>query len=283
MEYNEKGPEPLFDLVIGTETMSRLGIILDFQSKMITIDDAKLPMRRIQSLQKEQKRRKIYKNSYFVEPPVTDSATKRTIKILDAKYEKADLPAVVEENCKHLTSAERTQLLQLLQRFEQLFDGTLGDWKTSPVKLELRKGVRPFNGRAYPVPVIHKETLKKEVKRLEKLGVLKWEGASEWGSSTFIMPKPNRTVQFLSDFREVNKRLVRTPWPIPKIATILQELQGFRWATSLDLNMGYYTIRLDPDSQKICTIVLPWGNIPTKGYQWELLDLQIFFKKKCPA
>mgnify|MGYP000250226421 FL=1 len=154
IEYDAKGPEPLFDLVIGTETMSRLGIILDFQTKMITIDDAKLPMRHIQSLQKEQKRREIYKNSYFVEPPVTDSATKRTIKILDAKYEKADLPAVVEENCKHLTSAERTQLLQLLQRFEQLFDGTLGDWKTSPVRLELRKGVWPFHGRAYPVQMV---------------------------------------------------------------------------------------------------------------------------------
>ena len=23
-------------------------------------------------------------------------------------------------------------------------------------------------------------------------------------------------------------------------------------------NIGYYTIRLDPDAQKICTIILPW-------------------------
>ena len=36
-------------------------------------------------------------------------------------------------------------------------------------------------------------------------------------------------------------------------------MEGFTFATSLDLNMGYYTIRLDPDAQKICTIVLPWG------------------------
>ena len=31
------------------------------------------------------------------------------------------------------------------------------------------------------------------------------------------------------------------------------------YASTLDLNMGYFTIRLDPDSQKICTIILPWG------------------------
>ncbi len=40
---------------------------------------------------------------------------------------------------------------------------------------------------------------------------------------------------------------------------MLLKLQGFRYALALDLNMGYYTIRLDPDAQKLCTIVLPWG------------------------
>ena len=45
----------------------------------------------------------------------------------------------------------------------------------------------------------------------------------------------------------------------PKISTLLQELEGFKYATSLDLNMGYYTIRLDPDAQKICMIDLLWG------------------------
>ena len=63
----------------------------------------------------------------------------------------------------------------------------------------------------------------------------------------------------ITDFREVNKRLVRKPFPIPKISTVLQELEGFTYATTLDLNMGYYTIRLDPDSSKICTLIFPWG------------------------
>jgi hypothetical protein len=57
----------------------------------------------------------------------------------------------------------------------------------------------------------------------------------------------------------VNKRLIRTPFPLPKISDILQGLEGLTYATAIYLNMGYYTIRLDPDAQKICTIVLPWG------------------------
>jgi hypothetical protein len=48
-------------------------------------------------------------------------------------------------------------------------------------------------------------------------------------------------------------------YPIPKISTTLQELEGFTYAAALDLNMGYYTIRLDPAASKMCTIIFPWG------------------------
>ena len=103
------------------------------------------------------------------------------------------------------------------------------------------------------------ETLKKEIQCLCNLGVLKWQEDSEWALPTFIIPKKDNTVRIISDFREVNKRIMRKPFPLPKISTVLQELEGFTYATALDLNMGYYTIRLDPDASKICTIILPWG------------------------
>jgi hypothetical protein len=45
---------------------------------------------------------------------------------------------------------------------------------------------------------------------------------------------------------------------------VLQELEGFTFATALDLNMGYYTIRLDPDASRICTIIFPWGKYSYK-------------------
>ncbi len=109
------------------------------------------------------------------------------------------------------------------------------------------------------MPKVQKETIIKEVERLCKLGVLEKQPASEWASPSFIIPQKDKTVCFLSDFWEVNKRLVRKPFPIPKISTVLQEIEGFSYATTLDLNMGYYTIRLDPDASKICTIIFPWG------------------------
>jgi hypothetical protein len=93
---------------------------------------------------------------------------------------------------------------------------------------------------------------------------LEQQPESEWVSPLFIIPKKNWTVRFRSNFYEVNKRLVRKPFSIPKISTVLQELEGFTFATALDLNMGYYTIKLDPDASKICTTIFPWGKYSYK-------------------
>ncbi len=46
---------------------------------------------------------------------------------------------------------------------------------------------------------------------------------------------------------------------------VLQEIEWISYATALDLNTGYYTIRLDPDASKICTIIFLWGKY---SYKW---------------
>jgi hypothetical protein len=255
VEY-DKINKQRYDIILGVKTMKKYGIILDFKDKMITVDEVKLPMQNINYLQGSSTLRTLMLNhSLAMEPQSTQEATKHVTWILVAKYQKADLQSIIRDNCKHLSADQQKKLLQLLTKYESLFDGTLGDSKTKPVSFQLKEGVSPYHGQAFPVTKVHKETIIKEVERLCQLGVLERQPASEWALPSFIIPKKDKTVHFLSDFWEENKRLVRKPFPIPKISTVLQEIEGFSYATALDLNMGYYTIRLDPDASKICTIM----------------------------
>ncbi len=66
-------------------------------------------------------------------PKSTLDATKQVIQRLDAKYNKADLQSSVRDNCKHLSANQQKKLLQLCKKYQLLFDGTLGDWKTKLV------------------------------------------------------------------------------------------------------------------------------------------------------
>jgi hypothetical protein len=83
--------------------------------------------------------------------------------------------------------------------------------------------------------------------------------------------------------------LKRHPFPIAKIGDMIRSMEGFTFASALDLNMGYYHIKLDheADAQKLCSIVFPWN----KGkYKYKRLPMGIkidwflmFFKTSCQS
>jgi hypothetical protein len=194
VEYNAGATAPLYDLIISKQTLHDIGAVLDFKEKTIPIDGILLPMRNIVNLQlKPSVTRALRHNTCQAQEPIsTQTATKRVIKILDAKYDKADLPAIVNNNCSHLTPLQREKLLSLLLKYESL----------------LKEGAKPYHGRPYPIPQIHKSTLMKEINRLVGIGVMKRQSSLQWASPTFIIPKKDMTVRTITDFRELNKRII---------------------------------------------------------------------------
>ena len=61
---------------------------------------------------------------------------------------------------------------------------------------------------------------------------------------------------------------------------MLLKMEGFQYATSLDLNMGYYHIELSPDSKRLCTIVLPWGKYEYQRLPMGLCNSPDIFQEK---
>ena len=139
--------------------------------------------------------------SYLVDEtgPVADS-TNQIKKILDAKYEAADIPTIVE-SCTHLTDLEKSKLAKLLLKYEELFDGTLGKWKGPPVDIQLRENVKPYHARAYPIPKSQEAKIRAEIYKLIEARVLKKVNRSEWAAPNFVIPKKDETIRFISDFR----------------------------------------------------------------------------------
>jgi hypothetical protein len=114
-----------------------------------------------------------------------------------------------------------------------------------------------------------------------ELGVMRKVNRSEWAFPAFPIPKKDTTLRSIADLRELNKRIKQKPYPIPKIQDMLLKLEGFLYATSLDLNMGYYHIHLTPESSSYCTDILPWGKYEYLRLPMGLYVIpQTFFKRK---
>ena len=215
-----------YDIIIGHDLMVQLVLTADFKRQVLQWDDATVHMKYTSSLlgksylAKREMREVVMQTS---EPSSTRGATERMVKILNSTYTKAGLEQVVN-NASHINAQERTLLLSLLEDFEDLFYGTLGNWSTEPVNLELKPDSKPFNSRYYPVPIINKEKFQKYLKRLLEIGVLTPVQQSQYDTLVFIIPKKEGTVRFITDYLRLNQQLVRKPYPSPRIGDTMQQL-----------------------------------------------------------
>ena len=154
VRYDAGANAPLYNLIIGKQILHVIGADLDFKEKTINIDNILLPMRNIVNLQlKPSITKALGQNTCLAQEPVsTQNATKRVIEILDAIYDKANIPAIVRHNYSHLgkpIAIISRELLSLLLKYEMLFDGTLGDWNWPPISTEVKEGAKPYHGRPY--------------------------------------------------------------------------------------------------------------------------------------
>jgi hypothetical protein len=245
-----------YDVIIGSDLLEDLGIDLKYSDQTITWDGTSIPMKERGTLTDSGVTEMLYHTATMA--PILKRAEERQSRILDADYSAVDIDKYVAE-IAHLSRDQKRNLAKTLHSYPRLFQGGLGTLNIKPVHLELKPGARPYHASYFPIPKVYETTTKKESQRFEEIGVWTRSNESEWAAPSFIQPKKTGDVRVLTDFRELNKWLVRRPYPLPQIQHILQKMERFKYASALDLSMGYYHIPLDAESQLLCTTILPWG------------------------
>ena len=95
--------------------------------------------------------------------------------------------------------------------------------------IKLKPYAEPYHGKPFPVPRIHELTFKQEFDQIEYLKFIKKVNRSQWGAPTFLIPKKDSTVRFISDFRKMNKRILRQPYPRTESFKSQQEILDFKY------------------------------------------------------
>ena len=67
----------------------------------------------------------------------------------------------------HWLDKDQQKIIRKLQNHNKMFDGTLGQCKGSPNKVELQDKVKPYHTCPYAIPQAYKQMFKEEVKRLD--------------------------------------------------------------------------------------------------------------------
>jgi hypothetical protein len=124
--------------------------------------------------------------------------------ILDAKYERTGVVEVLK-GLTHLNTHQKADLLWVLQENNKMLNGTLGVYPHKKVHIDIDPNTKPVHSRPYPVPQIHLKTFKTELDHLVRIGVLASQQESEWVSPSFIIPKKDGRVCWISNLCQLNK------------------------------------------------------------------------------
>ena len=148
-------------------------------------------------------------------PESTKSERSRLVNILDVDYKAANIEDIVNR-VENVNKDQKFSQKILSNKYQYVFDGSLGDLNVPPIELEVKKGSEPVHSRPLPISHIHKENLYKEIQRMVILNILEISSCSAWAIPTCFMPKLNSTVCMVSDLRKLNANLIQKPYPIPK-------------------------------------------------------------------
>ncbi|XP_049518654.1 uncharacterized protein LOC119439980 [Dermacentor silvarum] len=94
---------------------------------------------------------------------------------------------------------------------------------------------------------------------MEEQGVIaKVKGPTEWSSYMVTVVKKDK-VRICLDPIALNKALLREHYPMPTLEDVVPKLAGANVFSTLDAASGFWQIKLDDSSSKLCTMSTPYG------------------------
>ena len=175
---------------------------------------------------------------------------------------------IVVENGPSLLGCDTSERLNLVQRVYNVNvkECVLPETNTILNCLPFKHTIQL---KADAVPVIHasrrvaatlREPLKKELSRMEKLGVIhKVDHPTEWVNSMVITEKPNGDLRICLDPKDLNQNILREHYPLPKKEEIFAEMCGAKWFSKLDASQAFWQIKLCDKSKDYTTFNTPFG------------------------
>ena len=184
---------------------------------------------------------------------------------------------VVESQVQSILSGETCLKLGLLKRvFEVAAEGKASEKSArledypelftglgclpGEYKIELQEGSRPVVHPPRKIPVAQRQKVIDELKRMEKEGVIvRQEEPTDWVNSLVVVTKPNGSIRLCIDPRDLNNAMKRCHYPMKTVDEVVSRLQGATTFSILDAKQGFWQLKLDEDSSRLCTFNTPIG------------------------
>ena len=136
----------------------------------------------------------------------------------------------------------------------------------------------PIKQSPYRANPIKREILKAEVKYMLQNEIIEGSNSS-WSSPCLLVPKPDKTFRFCTDYRKVNSVTKTDAYPIPRVDDCIDKVGNARYVSKFDLLKGYWQVPLTEQAKEISAFVTPDGFYQYKVMAFGMKNSQATFQR----
>ena len=185
--------------------------------------------------------------------------------ITGPKLKNSEILKDLDKFLDHLEDRQKESVKKVIENSSKIFGDhpTVTDWIQHDI--ELIPGAKPIKQRPYRINPVKQKVMEAELDYMASHGIIE-DSTSSWASPSLLVPKPDGTSRFVTDFRKLNDQTVPDNYPLPRISDCVEKIGQSKFISKIDLLKGYYQISLTPEAKKISAFVTPQG-----FYQYNVL------------
>ena len=188
------------------------------------------------------------------EAPPEEEDTKVGVSV---KMQNSDVLEHLEEKVSHLTATQQQEVTALIREYHCIFPDVPG--KTGVLKHDVDVGdATPIKQHPYRVGKEKKVIIDAEIKYMLENEIIE-PCVSPWSSPCLLVPKPDGSSRFCTDYRKVNDVTKTDTFPIPRMEDCIDRVGDAKYVTKLDLMKGYWQVPLTKRACEISAFVTPSG------------------------
>ena len=158
---------------------------------------------------------------------------------------------------EQLTTPQKQDLQEMVEGHRDVFSPEPGRTTLIQHRIVTERGQK-VKLRPYRLPEARRAAVRDEVRAMLQAGVIV-ESNSGWCSPIVLVPKPDGTLRFCSDFRRLNEISKFDAYPMPRVDELIDRLGKARFITTLDLTKGYWQVPLAPEDREKTAFATPEG------------------------
>lgn len=126
-------------------------------------------------------------------------------------------------------------------------------------QIELEQGAKPPSMAPYRMAPTELEELRKQLDELLGTGKLR-PSKAPYGAPVLFQKKHDGSLRMCVDYRALNKVTIKNRYPIPLIADLFDRLGGAKVYTKMDLQKGYYQVRIAEGDEPKTACITRYGS-----------------------